>query len=269
VTPHQEAGVGVFAWVAIGVMAVIMAIALVWVVVLRTRLRRQTEELLDARRMVESANRAKSELVATLSREIRTPLNGILGMSELVLETELQPLQREHLEMVKTSAENLLAIVDGGVAAPKAESAAHDGDRCHEPTSRLRVLLAEDNVINQRLAAVLLTRDGHHVTIVGNGREAVAAGAYGQFDAIFMDVQMAEMDGLEATAAIRAVEEGSGTRIPIVAMTAHAMDGDRERCLTAGMDDYISKPVSRSELRRVLSTPAPRVLERVPEMPVR
>jgi CheY-like chemotaxis protein len=111
------------------------------------------------------------------------------------------------------------------------------------PSTRANILLAEDNVVNQRVATRMLEKDGHRVTVVNNGREALAVLEQGEFDMVFMDVQMPEMDGLEATAEIRRKEKRSGARIPIIAMTAHAMTGDRERCLAAGMDDYISKPI--------------------------
>jgi two-component system sensor histidine kinase/response regulator len=107
----------------------------------------------------------------------------------------------------------------------------------------LRILLAEDNVVNQQVAVGLLTNRGHGVTVANNGAEAVAAFVSGAFDIVLMDVQMPEMSGLEATAAIRERERGTGGHICIVAMTAHAMKGDRERCLAAGMDRYVSKPI--------------------------
>jgi len=116
------------------------------------------------------------------------------------------------------------------------------------PERRLRVLLAEDNAVNQRLAASLLERRGHKVAIAVNGREAVDAVARAKYDVVLMDVQMPEMGGFEATAAIRASERASGTRVPIVAMTAHAMKGDRERCLAAGMDAYLTKPLDSKQL---------------------
>ncbi len=116
----------------------------------------------------------------------------------------------------------------------------------------LRVLVVEDNVVNQKIAAALLARRGQRAVIVASGREALEAWTNAQFDAIFMDVQMPEMDGFETTGIIRAAERASGARIPIVAMTAHAMSGDRERCLAAGMDEYLSKPISMKEIDRVL-----------------
>ena len=106
-----------------------------------------------------------------------------------------------------------------------------------------RILLAEDNAVNQLLATRLLERRGHTVRIAGNGREAIEILEHESFDVILMDVQMPEMDGLEATAMIRTREHGSVTRMPIVAMTAHAMKGDREKCMAAGMDAYVNKPL--------------------------
>jgi PAS domain S-box-containing protein len=116
----------------------------------------------------------------------------------------------------------------------------------------LRLLLAEDNAVNQRLAVSLLEKRGHHVVVVGNGKDAIAALDRDRFDAVLMDVQMPEMDGFEAAAAIRAREDASGGHTPIVAMTAHALKGDRERCLKAGMDAYIAKPLRSNELFGIL-----------------
>jgi len=119
-----------------------------------------------------------------------------------------------------------------------------------ESRRRLNILLAEDNPINQKLATRLLQKMGHSVTVVENGRQALAAFMKDQFDVILMDIQMPEMDGFEATAAIRGREKSQDgtTHIPILAMTAHAMAGDRERCIEAGMDGYVSKPINVQEL---------------------
>ncbi|MBF0549457.1 MAG: response regulator [Deltaproteobacteria bacterium] len=112
----------------------------------------------------------------------------------------------------------------------------------------LRILLVEDNPVNQKLGLVMLKKRNHSVVVAENGRKALTALKQGQFDLILMDIQMPEMDGLEATAIIREGEKKTGSHIPIVAMTAHAMKGDKEKCLDAGMDGYISKPVNSEEL---------------------
>jgi CheY-like chemotaxis protein len=118
------------------------------------------------------------------------------------------------------------------------------------------VLLAEDNTINQKLAVRLLEKRGHSVVVAGNGREALTALERESYDVVLMDVQMPEMDGFEATAAIRAREKESGRRLPIIAMTAYAMKGDRERCLAAGMDGYVSKPLQPRELFEAVEGPS-------------
>jgi signal transduction histidine kinase/DNA-binding response OmpR family regulator len=127
------------------------------------------------------------------------------------------------------------------------------GDAAAVRTGRpFSLLVAEDNAVNQRLAASLLEKRGHQVAVVGNGRDAIGALEQRRFDAVLMDVQMPEMDGFEAAAVIRAREAQTGAHIPIVAMTAHALKGDRERCLAAGMDAYVSKPLRPEELFQVL-----------------
>jgi two-component system sensor histidine kinase/response regulator len=113
---------------------------------------------------------------------------------------------------------------------------------------RLKILLAEDNVVNQKLAIRLLEKQGHEVVLAVNGKEALTFSARDSFDVVLMDVQMPEMGGFEATAAIRERERGTGAHLPIIAMTAHAMRGDRERCLAAGMDEYLAKPVQGAKL---------------------
>jgi len=115
------------------------------------------------------------------------------------------------------------------------------------------LLLAEDNPINQRVAVLVLKKLGYAVDVVENGAQAVREAATGRYALVLMDCQMPEMDGFEAAAAIRRAESGTGTHLPIVAMTANAIEGDRERCIAAGMDDYIPKPINADRLRDVLA----------------
>jgi CheY-like chemotaxis protein len=132
-----------------------------------------------------------------------------------------------------------------------------DDDAVAREIAAAHILLAEDNLVNQRVAVGLLSRRGHRVTVVGNGREAIEALERTTFDLVLMDVQMPEMGGLEATVAIRERERSTGRRVRIVAMTAHAMTGDRERCLEAGMDGYLSKPINQALLFDVVEKSSP------------
>jgi signal transduction histidine kinase/integral membrane sensor domain MASE1/ActR/RegA family two-component response regulator len=122
------------------------------------------------------------------------------------------------------------------------------GNAVAEDRRRLKILVADDNLVNQKVAMRFLEKRGHTVVLADSGRKALTASQEQTFDLILMDVQMPDMDGFEATAAIRKQEEPGGRHVPIIAMTAHAMVGDRDRCLAAGMDDYISKPVNRNDL---------------------
>jgi CheY-like chemotaxis protein len=152
----------------------------------------------------------------------------------------------------------LAAILTALQVTPMHEPAAPAVPVVPPPASRLRVLLAEDNPVNQRLAVRLLEKQGHAVVIVGDGRQALAALEADTFDVVLMDVQMPEMDGVAATTALRQREQASGAHIPVLAMTAYAMKGDRERCLEAGMDGYLSKPIQPSELWQALAEIAAR-----------
>ncbi|MHC4437222.1 MAG: PAS domain-containing protein [Planctomycetota bacterium] len=128
-------------------------------------------------------------------------------------------------------------------------------------TRHLHILLAEDGLVNQKVAVSLLEQQGHKVTVANNGRQALAALDSESFDVVLMDIQMPTMDGYEATATIREKEKASGEHIPIVAMTAHAMKGDRERCLEAGMDGYIAKPIRAKDLYETIEKTTAKVWE--------
>ena len=140
------------------------------------------------------------------------------------------------------------AIMQAMVGRPNDRPAPVDSTSSTVQLPPLKILLAEDSLANQKLAIGLLKRWGHSVTVANNGREAVDLAAAQDFDLILMDIQMPELDGMEATAVIRVEQARTGRRIPIIAMTAHAMKGDRQLCLAAGMDEYVSKPVRPNDL---------------------
>jgi CheY-like chemotaxis protein/HPt (histidine-containing phosphotransfer) domain-containing protein len=160
-----------------------------------------------------------------------------------------KPVRRARL--LETVAE-ALGAEEPGVPEPSAPATAVEprGDT---------ILVVDDNAVNQKVIEAMLVKRGHTVELAGNGREALSMLAVRSYALVFMDCQMPEMDGYAATAAIRSREAG-GSRLPIVAMTAHAMNGDRERCLAAGMDDYLAKPLRPEELdallARILGAPA-------------
>jgi signal transduction histidine kinase/CheY-like chemotaxis protein len=420
-------------WTALAVMTGCASFVLFWVALLRRRVRQQTATIRDQLRKeaslklaAEAASRAKSEFLAHMSHEVRTPLNGICGMTALLLDSPMGEEQRSHLGMVKQSADSLLTIIndildlakieagklsldssrfplrdtveravamlglaarrkglefecrfaagvpnalegdpvrlrqillnlvgnalkftsagfirvevkmessaadrvqlqfsvsDSGTGIPAArmatifdpfeqadssitrsyggtglgltisarlaglmggriwaESVLGAGSTFHftatfnvaagaaEPqapaeaprmeTRSLRVLVAEDNAINRKLACKILERRGHVVAVAQNGREALEAVQAANFDLVLMDVQMPEMDGIEATRRIRAWEQPARRRTMIAAMTAHAMPEDRERCLKAGMDSYVTKPLQIAQLAMVLKQAA-------------
>jgi CheY-like chemotaxis protein len=197
---------------------------------------------------------AQRELLSQLSRELRTPLVAVIGMAGLLLDGELGARQRYCAEAIRHSGEALLGILNrfhaqlGIAAEPPAE--APDTVDAGSPTTR-RVLVAEDDAINRKVVSHMLERRGWVVDVVGNGREAVEAVARHRYDLVVLDCEMPEVDGYAASAAIRAREAGRG-RIPIVAMTAATLPGDRDRCLAAGMDDYVAKPFSADALDGVL-----------------
>ena len=217
-------------------------------------LRTLKEELREANRRVEAACRAQGQALASTCHQIRTRMNGILGMTELVLETTLSLEQRDCLLTAKRSAESLLTTLDGMLGVP--ENALPPPSsvpwRTGSSPAGMHVLVVEDHPVGQHLVGMFLAKHGHRAHAAANGREALEALARDSFDAILMDIQMPVMNGLEATRAIRRGERDSGRHIPIVAMTAFAMPGDRERCIESGMDEYVSKPIRPDALMEAL-----------------
>jgi two-component system, sensor histidine kinase and response regulator len=168
-----------------------------------------------------------------------------LGMSAYLV----KPVKADELQIA------ILAALSGATRESRPALSTPDVSNITGATTAprsARILLAEDNPVNQRVALHILQKGGHSVLAVNNGREAVEAHKREDFDLVLMDVQMPEMDGFEATDAIRTRERITGRHLPIIAMTAHAMKGDRERCLESGMDDYVAKPVHAAELLRVI-----------------
>ncbi|HUP95870.1 MAG TPA: response regulator, partial [Burkholderiales bacterium] len=155
-----------------------------------------------------------------------------------------------HLSKPVRNADLRRAVAEAAGLAPQSTPSAAVAKR---PTIDARVLLAEDNVVNREVAVAMLRSMGCEVEVAHNGREAFAAVGVDRFDVILMDCQMPEMDGFEATRALRAAEDPARPRVPIVALTANAMEGDRERCLAAGMDDYLAKPFRHEELLEILA----------------
>jgi two-component system sensor histidine kinase/response regulator len=207
------------------------------------------------------------ELIAHIKAHTQTPTvimltsGGYAGdvarSRELGAEAYLiKPVRRTDL------LQTILRILATHPPAAHITSAGRDGIRKlgrelrAQAAGRLRILVAEDNIINQKYALTMLEHEGHSVVIAGNGREAIAALDREPFDLVLMDVHMPEMDGFEATSQIRARERFTGSRIPIVALTAHAMSGDRDKCLASGMDGYVAKPIRKAELIKAIAAVA-------------
>jgi two-component system, sensor histidine kinase and response regulator len=198
----------------------------------------------------------------TLAERIRQHPD-LTGATVMMLSSACQPIDARRCQELGLSAyltkpikqaelyRAILAALGRSETAPRTTPAAPPRRRA------FRLLLAEDNLVNQKLAVRLLEKQGHSVTIASTGQEAVEAVARETFDAVLMDVQMPEMDGFEATVVIRQRERGTGRHVPILAMTAYAMKGDRERCLEAGMDGYVSKPIHPRDLWEAIDKVVP------------
>jgi PAS domain S-box-containing protein len=189
----------------------------------------------------DTLSHAKVIMLTSASAEARRPR----GLERTIVSQLTKPVKQSDL---------MDAILDAFARVDRRTST--DGAVRESPrpmNRRLRVLLADDNATNQRLVELLLEQQRHRITTVSNGREAVDRSAKQRFDLVLMDVQMPEMDGFQATAAIRERERGTNIHTPIIAMTAHAMAGDRERCLAAGMDAYLAKPLRPEDLMAAIA----------------
>ncbi len=215
--------------------------------------------------------RLKAEFLANVNHEMRTPMNAILGMTDLLLDTDLDDRQREFVLTIRTGGNALLKSITDilDFSTMKGElldfpaleiSPTTVQPRRPEPVAaqqetKWRILLAEDHAVNRRLTSLQLEHFGYEVDAVTNGKQAVQAivdNPHRAYGLILMDCQMPKMDGWEATRKIRQIEAASGMHIPIIAMTANTTDRDRQACFAAGMDDYVTKPVDLDRLGELL-----------------
>jgi signal transduction histidine kinase/CheY-like chemotaxis protein len=208
-----------------------------------------------ARRIMRSPHLTKSVVLMLTSGEQRDDLERCreLGVSIYLV----KPVRRADLRaaIVKALADCVRGREQEDEMLSRITDGASIATRTHSPA---RILLAEDNLVNQRVALLMLEKHGHRVTLALNGREALQALQREKFDIVLMDVQMPEVGGFEATAAIRKNEKGTAMHVPVIAMTAHAMKGDEERCLAAGMDAYIAKPIRADDLLGIIEAYCPR-----------
>lgn len=218
-----------------------------------TERKQASEHLQRAQEAADAANLTKSQYLANMSHELRTAMTGIMGMTDLALNEPLSPEVRDYLMTVKESSDGLLALLNDILGFSRVQRCIESPRGPEQPAAvtpirTLRILLAEDVPANQKLATRILTKRGHQVEIANNGREALEWVSRENFDVVLMDVQMPIMDGVQATAAIRVLPDARKAKLPIAAMTAHAMKGDKERFVGAGMDGYLSKPITAKEL---------------------
>lgn len=234
-------------------------------------LRREVERRVQAQELAEEASRVRSTALAALGRDIRTPMNGVLGMTDLLLASPLTADQRHLAETAHRSAETLVTVVHELLAVAQSDPVRARADdrplaaRTAEalrlapplPPSAMRfaglVLVVEDNEVNQQVASAMLRRMGCEVDVVANGRDALSALERTRYDLVFMDCHLPGMDGFATATALRALEARQGRpRQPMVALTNETLAADTDKCLAAGMDDYLAKPFGLGDLRAVL-----------------
>lgn len=268
-------------------VALICCLAISALIVYKRKVGELTDRIRDLdRRLVERAvllqyakeseKKAKDEilvkqseyatLLTQLSHDMRTPMNGVIGMTSLLESTPLSNEQQDYMQSIKRSSEDLIDALDetlrtAGITHAEPEAPAQKKTNNHSYSGKLspefaqqfplKILVAEDDEMNQQMAVMLLKRLGYEAECAGNGKEVLEIVSEEKYDVILMDVQMPEMDGLEATRMIRLCLNEQPV---IIAMTANAMDGDRDACLKAGMEDYLSKPVNVEELMQMLET---------------
>lgn len=215
-----------------------------------------------APRFAENPPRMETPNDHDLARAIRTPLNTVVGFAELLHSTSLTAEQREMLDMIQASARDISRLVDEReravrpVPSPSARPREEPQARRHRP---LDVLVVEDQYDNRHLLVRILEWADHRATEAESGAEALDLIQRQEFDVVLMDIDLPDMDGVSATNRIRALERGSGRHVPILAVTASARETDRARCLDAGMDGYLPKPI---QARTLLDE-----IERVARMP--
>jgi CheY-like chemotaxis protein len=279
-------------WFQVALIGCLSIIALIFY---KKRVSNLTDRIRDLdRRLVERAvllqyakeneKKAKDDIIlkeseyttvlTQLSRNMRTPMNGVIGMTTLIASTPLTTEQQEYISSIKSCSEDLIDALDetmrnAGISQAEEEKAetsrkstVHFTGKMSPDFARqfpLKVLIAEDDEMNQQMALMLLKRLGYEADSAANGKEVLEIVSEKKYDLILMDVQMPEMDGLEATRMIRLCLSEQPV---IIAMTANAMNGDREACLKAGMEDYLSKPVNVDELMKTLETWAVQIRDR-------
>ena len=222
------------------------------------------------------ADRQKTDLLASLSHDIRTPMNSMLGVLQLLLQTELTDTQRHYVQLAQSSGDQVLALIKQhldaphihhGVAPDLAASTETQKNLHHAVQSNqrnasvasglasqgLRILLADDHPVNQQVTQAMLNQLSHTVVLADDGQQVLDWLQQATFDLLILDVTMPQMDGLQVLAAIRRDEARSGLHQPVVMLTGHAMTGDEERFRSLGADGYLSKPIHLANLEKEIA----------------